>query len=221
MTLYRSDFIIKDPLLAIFVHFCLCLTIHDNYASRKSRILWTDLVLTLILIGGKEPLIFEFWKNNFCKLLRPSKTVFQGPKGWTFVSFIFMSALKNYSLNTNFRKIEDSVDRFGADPNFDRGTPYVIGERSGGFWRHEHCYWKRWLNLRKFFHFGPTIFKKWTRSLSLKFFLLSEMVFCYQNCSDLLWERFVLVIKKNFEIRGWRPRICKNFEITRGQNNFW
>ena len=24
------------------------------------------------------------------------------------------------------------------------------------------------------------------------------MVFCYQNCSDLLWEKFVLVIKKNF-----------------------
>ena len=51
-----------------------------------------------------------------------------------------MSALQNYSLNTNFRKIEDSVDRFGADPNFDRGTSYVIGERSGGFRGHEHCY---------------------------------------------------------------------------------
>ena len=24
------------------------------------------------------------------------------------------------------------------------------------------------------------------------------MVFCYQNCSDLLWEKNVLVIKKNF-----------------------
>jgi hypothetical protein len=38
-----------------------------------------------------------------------------------------------------------------------------------------------------------------------------EMVFCYQNCSDLLWEKIVLVIEKNF----WRPRICKIFEITR------
>ena len=32
--------------------------------------------------------------------------------------------------------------------------------------------------------------------------------------------------EKTFEIRGWRPRICKMFEITRiqtvkGQNNFW
>ena len=32
------------------------------------------------------------------------------------------------------------------------------------------------------------------------------MVFCYQNCSDLLWEKNVLVIKKIF---------CKHYEITR------
>ena len=38
------------------------------------------------------------------------------------------------------------------------------------------------------------------------------LVFCYQNCSDLLWEKIVLVIEKTFEIQGWRPRICK---ITR------
>ena len=46
----------------------------------------------------------------------------------------------------------------------------------------------------------------------------SDMVFCFQNCSDLLWEEIVLVIKKNFwnlRHRGWRPRIYKNFEITR------
>ena len=35
------------------------------------------------------------------------------------------------------------------------------------------------------------------------------MVFCCRNCYDLLWEKIVLVI------RGWRPRICKNFEVTR------
>ena len=39
------------------------------------------------------------------------------------------------------------------------------------------------------------------------------MVFCYQNCSDLQWEKIVLVIEKNFP--GWRPRISKIFEITR------
>ena len=41
------------------------------------------------------------------------------------------------------------------------------------------------------------------------------MVFCYQNCSDLLWGKTVLSIEKNFEICGWRLRICKLFEITR------
>ena len=40
-----------------------------------------------------------------------------------------------------------------------------------------------------------------------------RLVFCYQNCSYLLWEKIILV--KTFEIRGWRPRICKIFEITR------
>ena len=41
------------------------------------------------------------------------------------------------------------------------------------------------------------------------------MVFCYKNCSELLWEKNVLVIKKNF----WNSRLkAKNlqiFEITR------
>ena len=30
-----------------------------------------------------------------------------------------------------------------------------------------------------------------------------EMIFCYQNCSDLLWEKIVLVIGKNF----WNSRL--------------
>ena len=45
--------------------------------------------------------------------------------------------------------------------------------------------------------------------------IVNEMVFCYQNCSDLLWEKNDLVIEKTFEIRGWRPRIWNLFEITR------
>ena len=38
----------------------------------------------------------------------------------------------------------------------------------------------------------------------------SEMLFCYQNCSDLLWEKIVLVIEKEQFI-----------QIVKGQNNFW
>ena len=52
----------------------------------------------------------------------------------------FLSVYFNSNFYNNFRKIENFVDRFGADPNFDRGTPYVIGERSRGFRGHEHCY---------------------------------------------------------------------------------
>ena len=43
----------------------------------------------------------------------------------------------------------------------------------------------------------------------------NTMVFWYHNCSDLLWEKIILVIKKTFKNRGWRLRICKNFEITK------
>ena len=46
---------------------------------------------------------------------------------------------------------------------------------------------------------------------------LESMIFCYQNCSDLPWGKIVLVNERNFlkfEAEG-RPRIFKNFEITR------
>ena len=54
------------------------------------------------------------------------------------------------------------------------------------------------------------------------------MVFCYQNCSDLLWEKNVLVIKKNFEnfLRSLEQFIQsfswsqEQFFLTVGQNNF-
>ena len=42
-----------------------------------------------------------------------------------------------------------------------------------------------------------------------------EMVFCYQNYSDLLWVKLFYWWRKTFEIRGWRLRICKIFGITR------
>ena len=50
----------------------------------------------------------------------------------------------------------------------------------------------------------------------LLFFSWRTMVFCYQNCSDLLREKNCSRDwEKTFEIRGWGPRICKHFEITR------
>ena len=40
------------------------------------------------------------------------------------------------------------------------------------------------------------------------------MVFCYLNCSDLLEQALLFWLRKYYEIWGWRPRICKIFEIT-------
>ena len=49
--------------------------------------------------------------------------------------------------------------------------------------------------------------------------VFKKMVFCYQNCSDLLWEKIVLVIEKNF------LKILISLEqfiqTVKGQNNFW
>jgi hypothetical protein len=39
---------------------------------------------------------------------------------------------------------------------------------------------------------------------------IAETVFCYQNCSDLLWEKIVVVIEKNF----WNSRLmAENLQI--------
>ena len=59
------------------------------------------------------------------------------------------------------------------------------------------------------------IFGQCGASILLKIPCAKSMLFCFQNWSDLLWEKIVLVTRKTFEIWGWRPRICKFFEMTR------
>ena len=53
------------------------------------------------------------------------------------------------------------------------------------------------------------------------------MIFYYQNCSDLLREKNVLVIKKNFEIEAEDREFAKFLrsleqfvQTVKGQNNF-
>ena len=49
----------------------------------------------------------------------------------------------------------------------------------------------------------------------------SEIVFCYQNYSDLLWENIVLVTKKSFwkfEAEGWSRELL--IPTVKSQNNF-
>ena len=57
----------------------------------------------------------------------------------------------------------------------------------------------------------------------------SEMVFCYQYCSGLLWVKIVLVIEKKrlkFEAKGWefakKFRSLEQFvQTVKGQSNLW
>ena len=49
----------------------------------------------------------------------------------------------------------------------------------------------------------------YNRTSTYKGELFSDLVFYYQNCSDLLWEKIVLVIKRNF----WNSRLkVENFQ---------
>ena len=55
--------------------------------------------------------------------------------------------------------------------------------------------------------FGPfTVRTNCSSDLKMVFltmFLCQKLVFCYHNCSDLLWEKIVRVIEKTFEIRDF------------------
>ena len=59
--------------------------------------------------------------------------------------------------------------------------------------------------------------------------MLEGMVFCNQNCSDLLWEKYILVYREKrlkFEAEGQEiAKFLRSLEQfiqqVKGQNNFW
>ena len=66
------------------------------------------------------------------------------------------------------------------------------------------------LTLKKLLTHSCLEYFKTFQHFNHKFFLFLWlptilMVFCYQNCSDLLWEKIVLVIEKNF----WNSRLSQ------------
>ena len=81
-----------------------------------------------------------------------------------------------------------------------------------------------WLS-RFFLDFIQIIWKLNLNNTWIKLFLakiwdkfgktLDKWYFVYQNCSDLLWEKIVLVIEKNFWNSRLKARICNIFEIPR------
>ena len=90
---------------------------------------------------------------------------------------------------------------------------FAIIQRDGNFLQIDQM-----VRFRSLWHF-----------FAIRRYLFLTMVFCYQNCSDLLWEKNVPVIKKNF----WNLRLkAENFkkklrsleqfiQTVNGQNNFW
>ena len=63
--------------------------------------------------------------------------------------------------------------------------------------------WKRNLLPVSGPYFFPCRLINFTVAQPLWSLVCGGMVFCYQNCSDLLWEKIVLVIEKNF----WNSRL--------------
>ena len=59
--------------------------------------------------------------------------------------------------------------------------------------------------------------------------LFSEMVFCYQSCSDLLWEKNCSSDREKllkFEAEVWEfakflRSLAQFIQTVKGQNNFW
>ena len=63
-----------------------------------------------------------------------------------------------------------------------------------------------------FFNVKLTVCLLGKLELSVNIFVWFALVFCYQNCSDLLWEKIVPVIEKTF----WNSRLkAENLQ------NFW
>ena len=76
--------------------------------------------------------------------------------------------------------------------------------------------WFSFIFLQPTFHL---IINESTRWSNFSNTFNQKMVFCYKNCSDLLWEKIVLVIEKNF----WNSRLKaeKLQNVWDHLNNFW
>ena len=101
---------------------------------------------------------------------------------------------------------------------------------SGIWWKNYNLWWQGFCINKSIFTYGllyDLLHFFWHVLLVMDDrFIQWEMVFCYQNCSDLLWEKIVLVIEKNFEAEGREfAKFLRSLEqfiqTVKGQNNFW
>ena len=177
------------------------------FEKQKSFISWRFAVP----ISGKD-LIYKLLRNSSHLTLQNS------PKWLTFETLhssvirpTFPTSIEKSSINcllvllfwTHFQNCFELVQIV-----FDRSKiSFLFGPGPKTFFRTAFCY---------FNHFQIEMICSRVGSLlclTNRIRICIEMVFCYQNCSDLLWEKIVLVIEKNF----WNSRL----KAVKGQNNFW
>ena len=91
---------------------------------------------------------------------------------------------------------------------------------------------RKWLDKSGIFFIGRCLeyFLKRIPMWFIRSLHFQNLIFCYQNCSYLLWEKIVLVIKKNFWSSRLKAENLQNFwnhyleqfiQTVKGQNNFW
>ena len=80
-------------------------------------------------------------------------------------------------------------------------------------WRFNNCCQNSWTKMSQLSNFcGSNLHVRCNYRYETYLFDVAHwlMTFCYQNCSDLLWEEIVIVIEKNF----WNSRLkAENLQI--------
>ena len=93
---------------------------------------------------------------------------------------------------------------------FIKWNPPNLESKNPDFFFHEHKCFGSFILEKSSSSWQPSLiinFRAWRICSSLDV----EMVFCYQNCSDLLWEKNVLVIGKNFWNSRLKAETLQNF----------
>ena len=143
-------------------------------------------------------------------MLTTLKTCFYADFVCSFVSLrkISMTPNRHPHAQLTTKNKSSSFHKSQTDKTFSNHVPTHVleiflqclwsRECSYFWWNEAFQYTALWLKFLIFVQKLWSIFALW-----IKENLIKVLVFCYQNCSDLLWKKIVLVIKKNF----WNSRL--------------
>ena len=137
---------------------------------------------------------------------------------------IFKTILNYFFAHENFKKQASNVAHNRPKPFFSQSSPVQSQKSKIDFSYHIYVprhfcllIWGKKVSKSEVAGVVSCILLTWheIKSYNLGHFVeenltLRKLIFCYQNCSDLLWEKNVLVIEKNF----WNSMLkAKNFQI--------